>query len=100
MGGDRFIERIRGMIEKKGESSEVARKERYAGRPELSELFKKGWKKDTVQRNRLMHKAHIRYGYTLSEIGKHLSLHYSTVSKAVKDAEGRMAIARDSNIKV
>jgi len=27
--------------------------------------------------------AHLKYGYTLSEIGGHLGLHYTTVSKVV-----------------
>jgi DNA-binding MarR family transcriptional regulator len=27
--------------------------------------------------------AHIEYGYTLAEIGDHLGLHYTTVSKVV-----------------
>jgi len=88
MGGDRFVERIRGLIEEKKETHEVVRTERMVGRPELVDIFK-GMKRDDgiVQRNRLMHKAHIRYGYTLIEIGRHLGLHYSTVSKAVKGFE-------------
>ncbi|MEA2102445.1 MAG: hypothetical protein U9P80_07710 [Thermodesulfobacteriota bacterium] len=39
MGGDKFIERIRGMIEEREESREVVRKERLVGRPELRESF-------------------------------------------------------------
>jgi DNA-binding MarR family transcriptional regulator len=26
----------------------------------------------------------VRYGYTLSEIGRHLGIHYTTVSKIIK----------------
>jgi hypothetical protein len=30
-----------------------------------------------------MRLAHLEYGYTLAEIGQHLGLHYTTVSKVV-----------------
>lgn len=100
MGGDKFIERIQGMIEEKKESREVVRKERLVGRPELREFFQERREnKDTAQRNRLMHEAYIRDGYTLSETGKHLNLHYSTVSKAVKAFETRKARVGNSTIK-
>jgi predicted transcriptional regulator len=35
-------------------------------------------------RNRAIVAAHVRYGYTLSEIGRHLGIHYTTVSKIIK----------------
>ncbi len=93
MGGDRFIDRIRGMIEERKETGEVVRNERFVGRPELPEIFQ-GMRSnnDIMQRNHLIHKAYVRYGYTLSEIGKHLGIHYSTVSKAVKNVETRKAL--------
>ncbi|MBI5182128.1 MAG: helix-turn-helix domain-containing protein, partial [Nitrospirae bacterium] len=33
--------------------------------------------------------AHVRYGYTLKEIADYLGIHYTTISKAVKEVEGR-----------
>lgn len=30
---------------------------------------------------------HVRYGYTLKEIGEHLGIHYTTVSKTVSRSE-------------
>ena len=88
LGGGRFIDSIRGMIEERKETHEVVRNERLVGRPELSEIFNEVQESDDIaQRNRLIHKTHIRYGYTLSEIGKYLGIHYSTVSKAVKHVE-------------
>ena len=101
IGRDSFIERIRGMIEERGETREVVKNERLAGRPELSEIFESMLgNKDIAERNRLMHEAHIRYGYTLSEIGTHMGIHYSTVSKAVTGFEIRKAGAGNSKIKI
>ncbi|HHO74839.1 MAG TPA: transposase [Deltaproteobacteria bacterium] len=95
LGGSSFIDGIRGMIEERKETHEVVRNERLVGRPELSRIFHRMQKSDDIaQRNRLIHEAHIRYGYTLSEIGKHLGIHYSTVSKAVKGFETRNALKR------
>jgi DNA-binding MarR family transcriptional regulator len=36
-----------------------------------------------------MYYAHVKHGYTLSEIGDVLGTQYSTVSKVVKKIEGR-----------
>ena len=39
--------------------------------------------KDKVGRNKNIYKAHWDYGYTLSEIGRALNIHYTTISKIV-----------------
>ncbi len=31
--------------------------------------------------------AHVKYGYALKEIGEHLGIHYTTVSKAISRSE-------------
>jgi hypothetical protein len=35
-------------------------------------------------RNGSIVEAHVRYGYTLGEIGRHLGIHYTTVGKIIK----------------
>jgi len=52
-----------------------------AGRPSLSRLFKEEDTKD--RRDKIIHDAHVKYGYTLKEIADHLQIHYTTVSKVV-----------------
>jgi len=37
----------------------------------------KGW------RDRCVYEEHVKYGYTLKEIGDHLKIHYGTVSKVI-----------------
>ena len=52
-------------------------------RRSLIALFKKVNEKPRSERNRLMKKAHVDFGYTLMDIGDHLGLHYTTVSKVI-----------------
>jgi len=52
-------------------------------RKSLSALFRTVSTKSRGERNELIRRAHLDYGYTLMEIGNHLDLHYTTVSKVV-----------------
>ena len=36
------------------------------------------------KRNKAIEKAYFGYGYTLSEIAKHLGLHYATIGRIIK----------------
>lgn len=40
--------------------------------------------KDKLKRKKMMHQAHVKYGYTLKEIADYLGIHYTTVSKVIK----------------
>ncbi len=52
-------------------------------RRSLPVLFKNVDNKSRAERNELIRRAHIDYNYTLMEIGDHLGIHYTTVSKVV-----------------
>ena len=52
-------------------------------RRSLNSLFKKVDDKTRSERNELMKTAHVDFGYTLMQIGDHLGLHYTTVSKVI-----------------
>ena len=57
---------------------------RRAGRKRtLGSIFKNVEDGSRVERNGLIRAAHIDHGYTLMEIGEHLGLHYTTVSKVI-----------------
>ncbi|MDH5525649.1 MAG: hypothetical protein OEY01_16915, partial [Desulfobulbaceae bacterium] len=62
--------------------------QRYPGRPTLAELFPSPEVTSTnkKQRNSVIQKAHYSYGYTLKEIGDHLGIHYTTVSRVAKSS--------------
>lgn len=65
---------------------EIPRIERFVGRPPLKEIF--GEIKTKSLEIKGMYAAHVQYGYTLKEIGDFLGIHYSTVSKLLKEVRG------------
>jgi REP element-mobilizing transposase RayT len=85
LGRDDFVAKIRGLLGGKEEIKEIPRVERFATRPRLSQIF--GERRDRRERDRRLYTAHITYGYTLKEIGDYLRIHYSTVSKALKNLQ-------------
>ena len=85
LGEDGFIEKFKELLVGKEKIKEIPRQQRYMGRPSLSEVFKKPPGTDKRTRNTNIHTAHLKFGYTLKEIADHLRIHYTTVSKALKD---------------
>jgi len=85
LGSLEFVREVIGKYGNKA-SKENIKKERFAGRPKIEDIFFKS--KNRAQRNESILKAFKKYGYTQTEIGKHLGLHYSTVSRIIA---GRLA---------
>jgi len=85
LGKDEFVAKIRGHLGEKETIKEIPRVERFAARPALSRVFAQT--RDKRERNRKLYAAHVTYGYTLKEIADYLRIHYSTVSKAVKNLQ-------------
>lgn len=80
LGSDRFISQFRQWF-KRGVSEEIAQRERHAVRPSLKEIFK------DRDRDEGIREAICRWGYRLKEVGAHLGLHYSRVSRIANSAE-------------
>ncbi|KUK27741.1 MAG: Transposase [Acetothermia bacterium 64_32] len=81
LGGERFVEEIKPLLKERKPEIEVPRRERLAARPTLKELFE--GVKDKEERDFRIYEAVIEHGYRLAEVGEHLGLHYSTVSRIV-----------------
>ncbi len=82
------MEFARDIIEKYGsnKSCENIKNERFAGRPSLESIFPKRYNQSV--RYSLIIKAFREYGYTRTEIGNHLKIHYTTVSKIIGQGPG------------
>jgi len=74
LGRGEFIEKVRKLIDE-SETGEVVRMEKYAARPFLTEIF------EVTERNEGIYDAVYRWGYKLKDVGNHIGLHYSRVSK-------------------
>lgn len=81
LGSPRFLSEMQPILQ--GERLSKRGPKAAKRRRSLSALFKKVGDKTRSERNELIKKAHLDHGYTLMEIGGHLGLHYTTVSKVI-----------------
>ena len=86
LGSDNFIQKIKNQISITADSKETPLEQRHAGRPGLADFLTQNSGLSKEQRNKLIHKAHVEYGYRLKEIAAVFGIHYTTVSKIVKNA--------------
>lgn len=93
LGGQAFVERLRPGLREHRPIKEIPRAQRFAARPALAMLFRSGVLADLPHRNEVIRRAHLEHGYSLSEIGRVMGLHYSTISRIVNQDTGR----RDHN---
>lgn len=84
IGGKEFIEKIMPILKDKSKLTEIPKRERLVFRPSLEQLLPLEEKTTKGKRNQAIQSAYIDYGYTLSEIARHLGLHYVTISRIVK----------------
>lgn len=81
LGSDKFICQVQPLLNKvkntKRKAKAVVRKK------SLSSLFSEVEILTRLERNMVIVKAHLEHQYTLAEIGDHLGLHYTTVSKVI-----------------
>jgi REP element-mobilizing transposase RayT len=83
LGTEAFVQKARGLLSEKDDLAEIPRIQRHVGRPPLDELFSPAISLTKEERNRLIHLAHGKHGYTLKEISQALGIHYTTVSKVI-----------------
>ncbi|HAK50833.1 MAG TPA: addiction module toxin RelE [Gammaproteobacteria bacterium] len=81
LGSAKFIREMQPILQ--GEKMAKRGPKQARRRRSLSALFRTVDSKTRAERNELIRRAHLDYGYTLMDIGQHLGLHYTTVSKVV-----------------
>lgn len=87
LGDEKFVSDFEPYLEGVKKKEKLTQKEKVAERPSLRKLFDKVGSKSKNARDRVIRNAHLRYGYTLADIGKVLGLHYSTISKIVNETK-------------
>lgn len=81
LGSTRFLNEMQPILQ--GERLSKRGPKAVKRRRSLNAMFKRVDDKTRSERNELIKKAHLDFGYTLMEIGDHLGLHYTTVSKVI-----------------
>lgn len=79
LGKPEFKANLKGLLDKSTRLKEFPREQRFANRPTLQDIF--SVKTSKPARNTLIRDCILIHGYTLTEVGKHLHLHYTTISK-------------------
>lgn len=85
LGSETFVEKIRPLLQATDILVEIPKRQRRLHRPELQKLLAELDSKET--RDRAMASAYLEHGYTLTEIGRVVGLHYATVSRIIKARE-------------
>ena len=94
LGSDAFVKKLSRLLHGKADMKEIPQAQRRATRPSLEKLFQ-GKTKDKAKRDRAIHEAVVRHGYTQSAIARYLDLHYSTVSRTLKQVDAARETPRD-----
>ncbi len=87
LGKEDFIDRFIGHVRGYEEIKEIPRGQRYLGRPGLEDLFSGKVVRDRKMRNQRVVKAVGEWGYSQREVADYLRLHYSTLSRVMKERE-------------
>jgi REP element-mobilizing transposase RayT len=91
LGSDEFVEGLAGRLERQAAEGEFPRKERLVHREPLEALFPSTVTMDRALRNDRIRELTGSGRHTAAEIGRHLDLHYSTVSRIVAAKPGSPA---------
>lgn len=85
LGQEGFVEKFAPYLKEHEDIKEIPKSQRYIIRPGLSSLFEGTMEKVKARRDGLIVKAVEKHGYSQKEIGDHLKMHYSTISRIMKN---------------
>jgi REP element-mobilizing transposase RayT len=86
LGSDSFMAQITSLLDTQAAPSEVPRNQRRGHRPSLATLFDTAATHNKRVRDQLILDAHLKHAYRPTEIARHLGLHYSSISKIIKNS--------------
>jgi putative transposase len=84
LGGIDFANTFKEVLKEKRDSREIPKLQRYIDRPDLSKIFTERLLRKREQRDEMIVRSVMQYGYDQAEVANYLGIHYSTVSKIVK----------------
>ena len=93
LGDEGFVDRLIDYVRGYEEVKEIPKSQRYINRPALKEIFKNTEGKRR-ERNRGIADAVERWGYSQREVADYLKLHYSTVSRLIKEVESKIKMSK------
>ena len=89
LGQPHFVETLKPLLADKARVQEIPRAQRLVARPALGEILRAKRVVVRDERDQAVWEAHVQYGYSLTAIGQHLGLHYTTISKIIERQQSR-----------
>jgi len=86
LGSEEFIKRFLPILREKEGQKEIPKQQRYLNRPRLEEIFSEETGGNKQVRNERIIEAVYRYGYSQSEVANYLKVHYSMISKVIRNS--------------
>jgi putative transposase len=85
LGREEFVEKLGSRLRKQKAIADIPKSQRYANRPRLEKIFSEKVLQSKEVRNRKIGEAVEKYGYTQREIADHLGLHFTSVSRIMRE---------------
>ena len=85
LGEDNFVEKFKGYLKGHEDIKEIPKSQRYINRPTLDNLLKERELKNKHVRDKKILEATEKYGYSQKEVADYLKMHYSTISRVIKN---------------
>ena len=85
LGEDDFVDSLSDHLKRHKDVPEIPKSQRFADRPELDKLFTASILRDKRKRNRRITEAVEKHGYTQRSIADHLGVHFTYVSRILRD---------------
>jgi REP element-mobilizing transposase RayT len=85
LGEEGFVDQLINYVKGYEEVQEIPKEQRFLKRPKLEEILHKELKGEKKKRNRKIKEAVEKYGYSQMEVAHYLKMHYSTVSRLIKE---------------
>jgi REP element-mobilizing transposase RayT len=89
LGRAEFIETLKPLLAGTAAVQDIPRMQRLVARLTLEKIIPTRGGVPKAKRGRVIWKVHVQYGYSLVAVGKHLGLHYATISKIVQCQQSR-----------
>jgi DNA-binding NtrC family response regulator len=87
LGEATFMDKLTDHLKKHKDIPEIPRSQRYATRPALAVLLPDGVVEDQKRLLRKLSEAVEQHGYRQSELARHVGVHYSTISRWLREYE-------------
>jgi putative transposase len=90
LGREDFVRRLRPYLQRYSKVPEIPKEQRFLSRPSLEDLFAGRTLQHRGRRNEKIKEAVERHGYRQREVADHLSMHFTSISRILREGKGML----------